>query len=35
MNISFTKNDDTKELIKSPSRDDDDVINTTLKYLRK
>ena len=35
MNITFTKSDDTKETIKSPSKDDDDIIITTLKYLRK
>ena len=35
MNISFTKNDDTKVMVKSPSKDDDDIIATTLKYLRK
>lgn len=35
MNITFTKEDDTKESIKSPSKDDDDIISTTLKYLRK
>lgn len=35
MNITFTKADDTKESIKSPSKDDDDIINTTLRYLRK
>ncbi|WP_320036182.1 transcription-repair coupling factor [Halarcobacter sp.] len=35
MNVTFTKGDDTKETIKSPSKDDDDIIDTTLKYLRK
>ena len=35
MNITFTKSDDTKETIKSPSKDDDDIIISTLKYLRK
>jgi len=35
MNITFTKSDDTKETIKSPSKDDDDIIATTLRYLRK
>jgi transcription-repair coupling factor (superfamily II helicase) len=35
MNITFTKGDDTKESIKSPSKDDDDIIATTLRYLRK
>ena len=27
--------DETKETIKSPSKDDDDIIATTLRYLRK
>lgn len=35
MNITFTKNDDNKQTIKSPSKDDDDIIATTLAYLRK
>jgi transcription-repair coupling factor (superfamily II helicase) len=35
MNITFTKEDETKQSIKSPSKDDDDIIITTLKYLRK
>ena len=35
MNVTFTKSDDTKETIKSPSKDDDDIIATALKYLRK
>ena len=35
MNITFTKSDDTKETIKSPSKDDDDIIETTLKFLNK
>lgn len=35
MNITFTKSDDTKETIKSPSKDDDDIIATTLAHLRK
>ena len=35
MNITFIKEDDSKETIKSPSKDDDDIIATTLKYLRK
>jgi transcription-repair coupling factor (superfamily II helicase) len=35
MNITFVKADDTKETIKSPSKDDDDIIATTLTYLRK
>ena len=34
MNITFVKGDDTKETIKSPSKDDDDIIATTMKYLR-
>ena len=34
MNISFIKNDDEKEIFKSPSKDDDDIIATTLKKLR-
>lgn len=35
MNVTFVKNDDSKESVKSPSKDDDDIIATTLKYLRK
>ncbi len=35
MNITFVKGDDTKETIKSASKDDDDIIDATLKYLRK
>jgi transcription-repair coupling factor (superfamily II helicase) len=35
MNISFVKNDGRKEVIKSPSKDDDDIIATVLKYLNK
>ncbi|MDX9902115.1 MAG: helicase-related protein, partial [Aliarcobacter sp.] len=35
MAITFTKANDTKETIKSPSKDDDDIIATTLRYLRK
>ncbi len=35
MNVTFTKADDTKETIKSSSKDDDDIISTALKYLRK
>ncbi|RXJ99134.1 transcription-repair coupling factor [Arcobacter sp. CECT 8986] len=35
MNITFIKNDDTKDNIKSSSKDDDDIIAATLKYLRK
>ncbi len=33
MNISIVYEDGKKETIKSPSRDDDDLITTTLKYL--
>ena len=33
MNISIVYQDDKKIVIKSPSRDDDDLINTTLKFL--
>jgi transcription-repair coupling factor (superfamily II helicase) len=33
MNISVTYENDNKEVIKSPSKDDDDLINTVLKYL--
>ncbi|MEA3498240.1 MAG: helicase-related protein [Campylobacterota bacterium] len=33
MNISLIYQNDKKVVIKSPSRDDDDIINTTLKYL--
>ena len=35
MNITFVSNDDSKQSIKSPSKDDDDIIATTLQYLRK
>lgn len=35
MNITFVKEDGTKESIKSRSKDDDDIINATLEYLRK
>ncbi|MEA3316243.1 MAG: transcription-repair coupling factor [Campylobacterota bacterium] len=35
MNITIVYQDDKKELIKSPSRDDDDLIQTTLEYLNK
>jgi transcription-repair coupling factor (superfamily II helicase) len=35
MNVTFTNEDDTKHTIKSPSKDDDDIIATALKYLRK
>jgi transcription-repair coupling factor (superfamily II helicase) len=33
MNITIIYQDDKKETVKSPSRDDDDLIATTLKYL--
>ena len=33
MNISIIYEDDKKVVIKSPSKDDDDLINTTMKYL--
>ncbi len=35
MNITFTNEQGIKESVKSPSKDDDDIIATTLKYLRK
>ena len=35
MNVTFTYEGEAKQTIKSPSRDDDDIINTTLKFLRK
>jgi len=35
MNITIVYQDDKKETIKSPSRDDDDLINTTMKFLTK
>ena len=35
MNVTFTNADDTKQTIKSSSKDDDDIIATALKYLRK
>jgi len=35
MNITIVYNDEKKETIKSPSRDDDDLINTTMNYLTK
>jgi transcription-repair coupling factor (superfamily II helicase) len=35
MNITIVYNDEKKETIKSPSRDDDDLIITTLNYLTK
>lgn len=35
MNITFVQEDDTKQTIKSSSKDDDDIINATLQYLRK
>ena len=34
INISIIYENDTKKVIKSPSRDDDDLITTTLKFLR-
>jgi len=34
-NITFTSFDDSKETIKSQSKDDDDIIKATLEYLRK
>ncbi|MCV6607878.1 MAG: transcription-repair coupling factor, partial [Campylobacterales bacterium] len=34
-NISIQYNDDRKEVIKSPSKDDDDIIATTLKFVKK
>ena len=34
-NITFTKNDNSKESIKSASKDDDDIIKATLSYLRR
>ncbi len=34
MNITFTYNDDKKETIKSPSKDDDDLIATVMKFLK-
>jgi len=33
-NITFTYTNDSKETIKSDSRDDDDIIKATLHYLR-
>ena len=35
MNISITYNDDRKDIIKSKSRDDDDLILAVMKYLNK
>mgnify|MGYP005845525065 CR=1 FL=1 len=35
MNITFVNSDDTKHTVKSSSKDDDDIIDATLKYLRK
>ncbi|MFA6684659.1 MAG: TRCF domain-containing protein, partial [Arcobacteraceae bacterium] len=32
-NITITYNDGKKDTIKTPSKDDDDIINTTMKYL--
>ncbi len=34
-NITIVYNDEKKEYLKAPSRDDDDIIETTLKFLRK
>lgn len=34
-NISIVYEDDKKEMIKAPSKDDDDVVETALKFLRK
>ncbi|OCL94366.1 transcription-repair coupling factor [Arcobacter porcinus] len=34
-NITFVKVDGVKESLKARSRDDDDIINSTLEYLRK
>ena len=34
-NITFVKVDGVKESLKARSRDDDDIINATLEYLRK
>jgi len=33
VNISFTYNDDKKDMLKSPSKDDDDIVLSVLKYL--
>jgi transcription-repair coupling factor (superfamily II helicase) len=33
MNITIIYNDEQKITLKSPSRDDDDLIKTTLSYL--
>ncbi len=35
MNVTFADMKEAKVTIKSPSKDDDDIIATTLKYLRK
>ncbi|MEA1915790.1 MAG: TRCF domain-containing protein, partial [Campylobacterota bacterium] len=35
MNISVTFNNDNKQTLKSPSKDDDDLIDSTLMYLNK
>ena len=35
MNVSFTYEGEVKQTVKSPSKDDDDIIATTLKFLRK
>jgi transcription-repair coupling factor (superfamily II helicase) len=34
-NITIIYNDGKKESIKTPSKDDDDIINTTMKFLNK
>ncbi|MBI3874026.1 MAG: DEAD/DEAH box helicase [Arcobacter sp.] len=34
MNISVIYNNDKKEVLKSPSRDDDDILGTVLKFLK-
>jgi len=33
-NITVVFNDDTKEICKAASKDDDDIIDATLRYLR-
>ena len=35
MNITIIYQDDKKQTIKSPSKDDDDLINTTMKFLQE
>lgn len=34
-NICFVKNDDNKEIVKAKSKDDDDILDTILTYLRR